>query len=171
MQNTKLEVVSQMVEERFLLEFRELLAHFNSASVMESISAFLRLNYTEAELRKAGTEPKVYRGYLESALLTLIDRAALMPLVARLNDAAEADVVRLRRSTGIGADSLKPPAPPPPTAEEALRTEVASDWRNLSSDKVRAKRNNNRKYAEMLDRMANDGSLESVATSLQQAGA
>ena len=91
----------------------------------------------------------------------------MTPISDLLNEAALEDLVKLRRETGIGVETLPPP---PPTADELLRQEITNDWRTLSSDKIRQKRNGNRQYGLMLDRMANEGALDSQVTSIQRLG-
>jgi len=166
---TKSEYAAKMIQDRFFGDYRELVAHFNGVS--EGITSFLQLNFPDELVSISKTsDVSSYRQLLAEAFITLIDRNAFIQ-VADLNHLAQADLVKLRRETGVGVETLPPPPPKPPTAEELLRDEIASDWRSLPMDKVRAKKNSNRKYAEMLDRKANEGSLDSVATSLQRAGA
>jgi hypothetical protein len=167
---TKAEFMSQQIEQQFLSDYRELLAHFSSQAVFEGIRSFLSLNYSAEELMTAPVTPGGgYRKLLSLALLTLINREALTPLID-LNDLAERDLTNLRKETGIDLELVPVPAPPAPTAEELLAAEVRSDWKNLSSDQIRKKRSNSRAYGLMLDRLANDGSLDSQITSLRIAG-
>ncbi len=168
-QITKAQFISEQIEEHFFQDYGELFAHFNVKAFMESLSSYLQLNYTNEELRAAPTTPGVYRKLLASATITLLNRCAVTPLVEPLNKLAEDDLDKLRRETGIDVDEIVP-EPPAPTAEELLAAEVRRDWKNLSSDQIRKKRNGSRAYGLMLDRLANDGSLDSQITSLRIAG-
>src|SRR6266481_5134024 len=167
---TKAQFISEQIEEHFFQDYAELFAHFNVKAFMESLSSYLQLNYTTEELRVAPTALGVYRKLLASATITLLNRCAVNPLVEPLNKLAEDDLDKLRRETGIDVDEIPAPAVPAPTAEELLADEVRRDWKNLSSDQIRKKRNGSRAYGLMLDRLANDGSLDSQITSLRIAG-
>jgi len=169
-QITKAQFLSEQIEQQFLSDYRELLAHFSSAAVFEGISSFLKLNYTTEELQTAPVTPGAYQKLLALAVITLINRDAITPLTD-LNELAENDLAKLRKETGIDVELISAPAPAPPTAEELLEQEVRSDWRTLSMDKVRQKKNGSRKYSETLERLANDGTLESSVTALTRAGA
>jgi len=167
---TKAEFMSERIEQRFHSDFNELLAHFSAAAVFQGIRSFLQLNYTAEELLMAPVTPGgAYRKLLALSLLTLINREAITPLTD-FNELAEKDLVELRRETGIGVELIPAPAPPAPTAEELLAAEVRSDWKKLSSDQLRKKKANSRAYSNMLEKLANDGTLESSVTSLQIAG-
>jgi hypothetical protein len=169
-QITKAQFLSQQIEETFLSDYRELLAHFSAAAIFQGIQSFLQLNYTIEELTTAPVTPGgAYRKLLALALITLLNRNSLEPLTD-LNELAEKDLDKLRRETGIDVDEISVPAPPAPTADELLAAEVRSDWKNLSSDQIRKKRSNSRAYGLMLDRLADNGSLDSQITSLRIAG-
>jgi hypothetical protein len=167
---TKTEFASQLIEQRFLSDYRELLSHYDGEKVFQSLSSFLQLNNTISELQIAATCPGEYRKTLALALITLINRNALQSLTDDLNEAAEKDLDRLRQETGVDLELVPPPPPKPPTVDELLRQEITNDWRTLSSDKIRQKRNCNRQYGLMLDRMANEGALDSAVTSIQRLG-
>jgi hypothetical protein len=165
---TKSEFLGQQIEERFLTDFRELLAHFSSAAVFEGIRSFLSLNYTTEELTTAPVTPGGgFRKMLALALLTLIDREALVPL-AEFNALAQDDLNKLRE-TGVDLDEIPAPVAPPPTAEEILEAEVRRDWKTLGMDGIRKKRAASRQYGLTLDRLANNNTLESSVTSFRQA--
>ena len=166
---TKSQYAATLVQDRFFSDYREIVAHFSE--VVEGITSYLQLNHAEELIALSKTpDTRLYRTLLAEALITLIDRGALTP-IADLNELAEAGLAKLRRESGIGVETLPPPPPTPPTAEEILRQEIATDWRTLPMDKVRMKKNGSKLYAAMLEKMANEGSLDSVATSLQRAGA
>jgi hypothetical protein len=168
-QITKAEYWGQTIQDGFFGDYRELIAHFSG--VTEGITSFLQLNFADELIAfSKKPDPRLYRRLLTEALVTLIDRRALTQIAADLNDLAEVELANLRRETGIGVEMLPPPPPKAPTAEELLRQEIANDWQTLPMKKVKEKKNSSRQYAEMLDRMANEGSLDSVATSLQRAG-
>jgi hypothetical protein len=168
-QITKAQFLSETIEENFFQEHAELFAHFNVKAFMESLSAYLGLNYSLDELRAAPTTPGAYRKILALSTITLLNRDAVTPLTD-LNEAAEKDLATLRTETGVDLELVPVPAPPQATAEELLADEVRRDWKNLSSDQIRKKRNGSRAYGLMLDRLANDGSLDSQITSLRIAG-
>jgi hypothetical protein len=169
-QITKAQFISEQVEERFFQDFGELFAHFNMKEFMESLSSYLQLNYTTEELKAAPTTPGAYRKILTLGTITLLNRDAVTPLTD-LNELAENDLAKLRKETGIDVELIPAPALKPPTEEELLEQEVRSDWRTLSMDKVRQKKNASRKYSETLERLANAGTLESSVTALTRAGA
>lgn len=166
---TKTEFIAARTESRFKDTYREFLAHFSADGVFESLVSYLQLNFDSNELLSAQSDPNKYFGILEQALVTLYDRGALTP-VTDLNGAAEEDLVKIRRATGIGAEDLPAVLPPPPTADELLRQEITNDWRTLSMDKIRQKRAGSRQYGLMLDRLANEGALDSAVTSIQRLG-
>lgn len=158
---------AEMAEGEFLFRHRELFAHFDSSDMKASLIAFLKLNYAK-DLNAAANNPTQLTQMLSKAFLTLFDRGTLS-LLSELNEDAQEDLVELRKATGIGIESLPVPPPPAPTAAELLREDILNDWRTLPMSKVREKRNGNRQYAAMLDELANDGFLESSATSLTRA--
>jgi len=170
-QLTKAEFMSERIEQQFLSDYGELLAHFSSATVFDGIRSFLSLNYTAEELLTAPVTPGIYRKYLSLALLTLLNRNAFEPLTADLNELGENDLNKLRQETGIDVAEIPSPVAPPPTAEEILASEVRSDWKKLSSDQIRKKKANSRAYSNMLEKLANTpGGLDSQVTSLQIVG-
>src|SRR5258708_18678042 len=118
-QITKAQFISERIEETFFSEYAELFAHFNVKALMESLSSFLKLNYTPAELQAAPTTPGAYRKILALSTITLLNRDAVIPLTD-LNEAAEKDLAKLRKETGIDVELIPAPAPLPPTAEELL---------------------------------------------------
>ena len=166
---TKTEFIAARTESRFKDTYREFLAHFSADGLFESLVSYLQLNFDSNELLSAQSDPNKYFRVLEQALVTLYDRQAIVP-ITELNEVAQENLVKLRRATGIGAEALPPPPPKPPTADELLREEVTTDWRTLGMDKIRQKRNANRNYGVMLDRLANEGALDSLVTSIQRLG-
>ena len=166
---TKVEYLSQKKEQQFLSDYRELLAHFSSASVFEGIRSFLSLNYSTEELMTAPVTPGGgFRKMLALALLTLINREALTPLTD-FNELAEKDLANLRKETGIDLELLPPPPEKVPTSDELLEDEVRRDWKTLGMDGIRKKRAASRQYGLTLDRLANNNTLESSVTSFRQA--
>jgi len=164
-QITKAQFISEQIEEHFFQDYAELFAHFNIKALMESLSSYLQLNYTGEELQAAPMTPKAYRTILALATIMLLNRNALEPLTD-LNKAAEDDLNKLRRETGI---DVPVPTPPAPTADELLEAEVRRDWKALGMDGIRKKRAASRQYGLTLDRLANNNTLESSVTSLRQA--
>jgi hypothetical protein len=107
--------------------------HQISWMLPSGITAFLQMNNPNELIGLSKTpDPGLYRHLLAESLVTLIDRGALTQ-VADLNELAEADLAKLRRETGIGVETLPPPPLKPPTAEELLRDEIASDWRSFTT--------------------------------------
>jgi hypothetical protein len=163
---TKSEFTGQMVQDRFFNDYRELIAHYSD--VPAGIVAFLEMNCPDELVSLSNTlDTKLYRNLLSEALITLIDRQALTP-IAELNDLAQKDLVRLRRETGIGAETLPPPPPTPLTADELLEQEVRRDYVNLPGDKMREKRRNSRAYEAMFQKIAE--TLDSRVTANVRAG-
>ncbi|SRR6266404_3507782 len=162
-QITKAQFLAEQTEENFYQGYAELFAHFNVKAFMESLSSYLQLNYTNEELRAAPMTPGAYRRILALSTITLLNRDAVTPLTD-LNELAENDLAKLRKETGIDVELISTPAPAPPTAEELLEQEVRNDWKNLPMSKVREKKSASRKYSETLERLANNGTLESSVT-------
>jgi hypothetical protein len=169
---TKVEFMSEQIGNQFVSDYKELLAFYPAQAVVDGIRSFLSLNYTPDELTTAPVTPGGgFRKMLALALLTLINREALTPLTDNLNELAENDLAKLHKETGIDLELIVASAPPPPTEAQLLEHEVRSDWRTLSMDKIRQKKNASRKYSETLERLANAGTLESSVTALTRAGA
>ena len=166
---TKTDFIAARTESRFKDTYREFLAHFSADGVFESLVSYLQLNFDSNELLSAQSDPNKYFRILEQALVTLYDRQAIVP-ITELNEVAQEDLVKLRRTTGIGAEALPPPPPKSPTADELLREEVANDWHTLPMDKIRPKKNADRRYSIILEKMANEGALDSQVTSIQRLG-
>jgi hypothetical protein len=93
----------------------------------------------------------------------LFDSGTIAP-VAPLNALAQADLAKMRKSTGIGY--LEPPPPVhQPTAQELLEQRVISDWSTLRI--VDFKRNcaNDKEYRATFERLSAEDKLGSgVAT-------
>jgi hypothetical protein len=149
----------------FLEQYRELLSSFDWPQVAEALGAYCTLG--NGELPEKISIP-VYRKYTEEAFLTLYDRGAIS-LVAPITALGENDLARMRRSTGIGAETLPPPPPKAPTADELLEQEVRNDYANLPGDRMREKRRNSRAYETMFQKIAD--TLDSRVTANVRAGA
>ena len=168
---TKVEFMSEQIGNQFVSDYKELLAFYPAQAVVDGIRSFLSLNYTPDELTTAPvTLGGGFRKMLALALLTLINREALVPLT-EFNALAQDDLNKLRRETGVDLDEIPAPVTPPPTAEEILEAEVRNDWKTLGMDGIRKKKSASRKYSETLERLANAGTLESSVTALTRAGA
>jgi hypothetical protein len=168
-QITKAQLASlQKEEEKFLSDFGELFAYVLHADLLEDVNAFLVLNYTTEERQAAPLTPGAFRKMLALAVITLFNRGALVPLCP-LGELAEKDLAKLLKETAIDLELIAAPTPPPPTEAQLLEQEVRSDWRTLSMDKIRQKKNASRKYSATLERLANNHTLESSVTSLRQA--
>jgi hypothetical protein len=164
--NTKKLRAFDAAERRFRSELAELLSYFDGEELRESLQAYIELNFSEELQSLTYLDSIKMRELLDKALASLIHNSGLAPVV-ELSSEAKAQLNRLRTSTGIGAEE----APPPPkSAEELLREEIADDWRNRPSAVVKLKRNSNKAYATMLAVMMEDGSLDASITSLQRAG-
>jgi hypothetical protein len=164
--NTKKLRAFDAAERRFRSELAELLCYFDGEQLHESLSSFIELNLADDLQTLTYLDSIKMRELLDRALISLIQSGALVP-VAELSTEAEAQLNRLRTQTGIGAEEVPPP---PKSAEELLREEIASDWKNKPSAVVKLKRNSNKAYAAMLAAMMEDGSLDVSITSLQRAG-
>src|SRR5882762_5832344 len=101
---TKTEVMSAQIGQKFLEDYREILAFYPAQAVVDGIRSFLSLNYTSDELTTAPVTPGGgFRKMLALALLTLINREALVPLT-EFNALAQDDLNKLRRETGVDLD-------------------------------------------------------------------
>src|SRR5690242_4811150 len=164
---TKQEYVRNRAEQNFLDSYRELIAHFDGSKISESLVAYLQLN-NESELN---IDNPNYGRLLEVALVSLIDRGALTP-IAPLNALAQADLQRLRKSTGVGYVVPAPPPPPAPTAAELLDQRVIADWASLKAADFRKNCANDRAYRAAFDNLCATGRLGGNAiTSAVVAGA
>jgi hypothetical protein len=152
-------------EKQFKETYRELIA-FASSGWEDSMAAYVQLNHDE-ELRNYQPGTNWFR-ILEEAFLTLTDNATVLA-VAELNHLALADLARMRRSTGIGVESLPTPPAPAPTAAQLLEDEVRHDFATLRSDEMRKKRQGNREYEATYQRIAS--TLGSSTTGLFDATA
>jgi hypothetical protein len=166
---TKMEFLSNLIEEKFFQDYAELFAHFNVKVFSASLSSYLQMNYSADELKAAPTTSGEYRKILALSTITLLNRDAVTPLTP-FNKFAENDLAKLRKETGIDLDLVPAPAPPQPTSEELLAAEVRSDWKKLTSDQIRKKKSASRPYSTMLEKLANSGELDSQVTSLRIAG-
>src|SRR6266699_6017723 len=101
---TKAQILSQQISELFLSDYRELIAHYSMSDVFESVNAFLKMNYSDSELQAATITPGVYRKRLALALITVLNRDALKPIVADFTEAGEKELTKLRRETGLDLD-------------------------------------------------------------------
>jgi hypothetical protein len=146
--------------------YADLLAHVDHQVLMSAVTAYLTLNYTAEQLRAAVTTPGGYRKILALSVITLLNRNAV-PLLSPLGEAAERDMDKLRKETAIDVDLVAVPPPPPLSASALLEAEVRKDWKVLGMDGIRKKRAASRQYGITLDRLANDGTLESSVTSLR----
>lgn len=152
MKVTKAEFTAGLVQQQFWNDFRELTGNFSE--VHAGIVAYLQLNYPQ-ELISISKEPAptLYRKLLTEALITLIDRGALVQVSGELTDLAVAELAKLRRETGIGVETLPAPPPKPPTADELLEAQVRQDFDKLPSAQMRAKRQSNRAYEKMYQKI------------------
>jgi len=151
-------------ENRFRSDFRNLLSYFAADELEQSLIAFIELNLS-SELSSLTIYDNIkMRNLLERALASLIDNGALVP-VTGLSDEAREELARLRKATGIGIDVLPPDPPKPKSPEELLREQILEDWQTLPMSRIKLKKNSDRKYSAMLDRMATEGLLESSVTS------
>ncbi len=151
-------------ENRFRSNFRELLSYFPADELDQSLIAFIELNLSDELASLTLYDSIKMRALLERALASLIDNGALVP-VTGLSDEAREELARLRKTTGIGIDVLPSDPPKPKSAEELLREQILEDWRTLPMSRIKIKKNSDRKYSAMLDRMAIEGVLESSVTS------
>jgi hypothetical protein len=154
-----------LAENRFRERNAELLAFFDGEAVQRSLTAFIELTGLGDELVLLESWDTIQmRRILEKAFASLIANNTLVP-IAELSIEARAGLTRLRKETNIGIDVLPPDPPKPKSAEELLREQILEDWRTLPMSRIKLKRNSDRKYSAMLDRMATEGLLESSVTS------
>ena len=137
----------------FKRNHREFLASFNLKEVMDAFSAFMELGNIDDIFEVEPGIPVYLKSY-EQTVVTLFDRGAIIPVLP-LTALGIADLEQMRRKTGIGVESLSPVAPPAPTAAELLEAEVRQDFATLKSDDMRRKRQSNRAYEQMYQRIAN----------------
>ncbi len=166
---TKSQYSSQMTQDLFFGDYRELIAHFGE--VFEGIISYLQMNHAEELLALSKTpSPRLYRSLLAEALITLIDRMALAP-VSGLNDLAESELAKLRHETGVGIELLPPPPPKPLSAQEQLEQRVSGDWNTLKISDFKKNCASDRAYRETFERLSEENRLGgNAATSLQRAG-
>ena len=167
---TKSESAGQMVQDRLFNDYRELIAHYSD--VPAGIVSFLEMNFPDELVSLSNAlDTKLYRNLLSEALVTLIDRQALTQ-VSELNDLAQADLAKLRRETGIGAELLPPPPAKPLSPQEQLEQRVVSDWNSLRISDFKKNCSTDRAYRETFERLSGENRLGGNAvTSLQRAGA
>jgi hypothetical protein len=152
----------------FLEKYRELLSAFDLQQVAEALVAYSSLG--NGVLPEKSGIP-AYRKYTEEAFLHLYDRGAISP-IAPLTELSEADLVKMRRSTGIGAETLPPPPPKPLSAQEQLEQRVSDDWNTLKIGDFKKNCANDKSYREVFERLSAENRLgENTATSLVRAGA
>lgn len=153
MKVTKGEYSAGLVQREFWNDFKELNANFSD--VHAGIVAYLQLNHAE-ELIAISKEPdpNLYRSLLTEALVTLIDRGALVQVSGELTDLAVAELEKLRRETGIGLETLPAPPAKAPSVDEILEAEVREDYVKMSSRQMMEKRRTDRAYNAMYDRIA-----------------
>jgi hypothetical protein len=151
-------------ENRFRSDYRELLSYFVADELDRSLIAFLELNLADDLASLTLYDSIKMSALLESAFASLIDNGALVP-VTGLSDEAFEELTRLRKSTGIGIGVLPPDTPKPKSPEELLREEVLEDWRTLPMSRIKLKKNSNRNYSAMLDKLATAGQLDSAISS------
>lgn len=150
--------LSAIADQRFMAETREILAHFDLPAVQRSMSAYIRLNFRQ-EVQAKVPSVELYLELLQTTFLVLLDRGAVAPIVP-LTKIAERDLELLRRKIGIGAETLEP-EPTPLTDEQKREIQVRADWKALSADQIRKKKND-RLYRATFERIA--ATLDSQCT-------
>jgi len=151
----------------FLEQYRELLSAFDLQQVAEALIAYSSLG--NGVLPEKPGIP-VYQKYTAEAFLNLYDRRAISP-IAPITELGENDLARMRRSTGIGVETLSPPPPKPLSSQEQLERRVFSDWNTLKIADFKKLCASDRSYRETFERLSNENRLGGNAvTSLQRAG-
>ncbi len=89
----------------------------------------------------------------------------VVEFVAKLTDEAETQLENIEIAAGQRTlRAVVPPPPPPKSAQQQLEDEVIADYAALSSDKMRAKMNNNVAYRETFRRLSDTDRLQSKVT-------
>jgi hypothetical protein len=153
--------LSSIANREFLIQNRELLVSFDHESLSKAMQAIIRLDF-RTQIMECEPDVTTYLRIQEQAFLSAFDRGAIQP-IAEITSLGWDAVEKMRRETGIGVESLAGPTPTISAADQ-LRAEVISDWKNLSSKDVRAKRSRDKNYATMFKELSQTDALSSGPT-------
>jgi hypothetical protein len=178
-------ILTQKAKEIFQQETKDLLAMVRGGSndCFRRISASLALN-AEAQsnvllyadiidqknvyARDQGRDDfrnAMFKAICHSFLRIL--RNGAIEFVSKLTPEAQEQLENVEIYAGVRAPrAVEPPPPPPLSAQEQLEAQVIADYKGISTDKMRAKLNNNVAYREMFNRLSENGKLESQITTL-----
>jgi hypothetical protein len=171
------------VREEFLRKNANLLALTRNGAndVLKRISASMALDegardevlfLSDVEyLEQKGHTGRIARDSFKSEMYRQICRHFLrvqrncrIEFVSKLTPEAPAELEALEVAAGERQPAPPPPPPPAKPQTEILEEQVRSDWKELSTDKLK-KKLNNPEYNATFDRLMAANQLESVATS------
>lgn len=142
---------SEQAYRRLLQEGRELWASFSMEDVFKTLTATIRLDYSNF-VAETAPSTDAYLLLYKQVVLEGLDSGAVAP-VAPITSLGEAVLTSWRRETNVGAENL-PELKREPTAQERLEAECEADWNGgLPGDKIREKQRTNRAYRECLERL------------------
>jgi hypothetical protein len=140
---------------------RELLASFHLPSLWKALGAWLQLEM-RAELENTDPSLVAYEAIISRGFVTLLDEGSITP-AAEISKLGMADLDRLRRSTGLGAEALPEPERVL-SVEEKLEQQIIADWNSLPGDQIRKKRDSSRAYRDALARLLETDKLSPHAS-------
>lgn len=162
---TPVNVVQRAVD-RVRGSYPELMACLDEADWSNRVASFCRLNIPAEHARAVTTDVFTAEGWLETALLHLIDTGVIRLIVATAESAE--DIQRLRKSVAFhglmpkeetadepAAASTEPTGP----TEEELDQVVIADWTQLCSADIRSKCHSDADYRARFDRLMTAGKL------------
>ena len=179
----------EQVRQDFLKRNRDTLALAKAGpeDVMRRVTASLALNSEAQEevmfwarpelLDQSGFAGQVARedfkkemyGAVCKSFLKILRNGAI-EFISRLTPEAEIQFEDIEIAAGQRAPrAVVPPPPPPKSAQELLTEEVLRDWKHLRTAEIKRKCNN-KLYRVEFDRLMSAGQLESLCTTLYNAG-
>jgi hypothetical protein len=176
------------IKAEFLDQNRDLLACLSNSTedVFTRMSAALTLDrelneefgfYGEGvdQPGYAGKEAKEdVRKLLRRSLAVAFNRGMANGVIRqkiKLTDIADSQLIELKIQAGLMEAPAQEPVVPIKSAQEQLEDEVAADFNGaISTDKMKAKMNNNIAYRNTYKRLAETNRLESRVTTLHDAG-
>jgi hypothetical protein len=150
--------LSIVANRTFLSDYRGLLVSFDREGLSASLLAWIRL-HCATEILDGEPGVQLYLRIQERAFLTLLDRDAIVP-VAEITSLGKDALDEMRQRTGIGVESILVPESVL-TLEQKLEQQVRTDWKSLSSAKVRQQINNDKAYRSMFQRLSETDALAS----------
>ena len=145
---TPVNVVQRAVD-RVRASYPELMACLDEADWSNRVASFCKLNIPAEHARAVTTDVFTAEGWLETALLHLLDTGVIVPIVQTEESAG--DIQRLRKSVAFhglmpkaeaieepSAAALEPTESSGPTEEE-LDAQIISDWNRLPTSEIKSK--------------------------------